>query len=116
MYRTLLYIIAMVVDLVALALLRWTGLLTHGILGGVALVLTVIYTVLSWNYLKKCSVIVKVLEIFARFFLVASIVSGIVNFYVIGFAPLFYIHGISSVLAVVLLIISGIKKIISKNR
>lgn len=116
MYRTLLYIIAMVLDFVALALFRWTGLIPHAILAGVAIVLTIIYTVLSWNYLKKCSVIVKVLEIFARFFLVVALASGIVILYVIGFAPLFYIHVISSVLAVVLLITSGIKKIISKNR
>ena len=116
MYRTLLYIIAMVLDFVALALFRWTGIIPHVILAGVAFVLMVIYTVLSWHYLKKCSVFVKIMEICARFFLVVALASGIVNIYVIGFAPLFFIHVISAGLAIVLLIASGIKKIISKNR
>ena len=109
MKKNILFLIPMLLVVVALFLLRVTGMKVHIAVSVVGLVLLIGYT-LATKKEWKC----PALEIIQRVFYAVAIITGVVLMNVHGIAAISIIHKISAVLFVILLICTEIHKSIKK--
>jgi len=109
MKKNILFLIPMLLIVVALFLLRVTGMKVHIAVSVVGLVLIVAYT-LATKKEWKC----PALEIIQRVFYAIALITGVVLMNVHGIAAISIIHKISAVLFLILLIVCEIQKAIKK--
>ena len=109
MKKNILFLIPMLLVVVALFLLRATGMTAHIAVSVVGLVLLIAYTVAAKKQ-WKC----PALEIVTRMFYAVALITGGVLMNVHGIAAVSVIHKISAVLFVILLICTEIHKSIKK--
>ena len=109
MKKNILFLIPMLLVVVALFLLRATGMKVHIAVSVVGLVLLIAYT-LATKKEWKC----PALEIFQRVCYAIALITGVVLMNVHGIAVVSIIHKISAVLFAVLLIVCEIQKAVKK--
>ena len=109
MKKNILFLIPMLLVVVALFLLRATGMTAHIAVSVVGLVLLIAYTVATKKQ-WKC----PALEILQRVCYGIALITGVVLMNVHGIAAISIIHKISAVLFVILLICVEIHKAIKK--
>ena len=109
MKKNILFLIPMLLVVVALFLLRATGMTAHIAVSVVGLVLLIAYTVATKKQ-WKC----PALEIITRMFYAVALITGVVLMNVHGITAVSVIHKISAVLFVILLICTEIHKSIKK--
>ena len=109
MKKNILFLIPMLLVVVALFLLRATGMTAHIAVSVVGLVLLIAYTVATKKQ-WKC----PAFEIVTRVFYAVALITGVVLMNVHGIATIPIIHKISAVLFVVLLVVTEIHKAIKK--
>ena len=109
MKKNILFLIPMLLVVVALFLLRATGMKVHIAVSVVGLVLLIAYTFTTkkeW----KC----PALEIIQRVCYGIALITGVVLMNVHGIAAISIIHKISAVLFAILLIVCEIQKVVKK--
>ncbi|MEE0840158.1 MAG: hypothetical protein U0L72_06385 [Acutalibacteraceae bacterium] len=109
MKKKILFLIPMLLVVVALFLLRATGMTAHIVVSVVGLVLLIAYTVATKKEWKN-----PALEILQRVFYAIALITGVVLMNVHGIAAVSIIHKISAVLFVILLADVEIHKAIKK--
>ena len=109
MKKNILFLIPMLLVVVALFLLRATGMTAHIVVSVVGLVLLIAYTVATKKEWKN-----PALEILQRVFYAIALITGVVLMNVHGVAAVSVIHKISAVLFVVLFAIAEIHKAVKK--
>jgi Na+/H+ antiporter NhaD/arsenite permease-like protein len=109
MKKNILFLIPMLLVVVALFLLRATGMIAHIAVSVVGLVLLIAYTVATKKEWKN-----PALEILQRVCYGIALITGAVLMNVHGIAAISIIHKISAVLFVILLICAEIHKAIKK--
>lgn len=109
MKKNILFLIPMLLVVVALFLLRATGMTAHIAVSVVGLVLLIAYTVATKKEWKN-----PALEILQRVFYAIALITGVVLMNVHGIAAISIIHKISAVLFVILLADVEIHKAIKK--
>lgn len=109
MKKNILFLIPMLLVVVALFLLRATGMTAHIVVSVVGLVLLIAYTVATKKEWKN-----PALEILQRVFYAIALITGVVLMNVHGIAAVSIIHKISAVLFVILLADVEIHKAIKK--
>lgn len=109
MKKKILFLIPMLLVVVALFLLRATGMTAHIAVSVVGLVLLIAYTVATKKEWKN-----PALEILQRVFYAIALITGVVLMNVHGIAAVSIIHKISAVLFVILLADVEIHKAIKK--
>ena len=109
MKKKILFLIPMLLVVVALFLLRATGMTAHIVVSVVGLVLLIAYTVATKKEWKN-----PALEILQRVFYAIALITGVVLMNVHGIAAISIIHKISAVLFVILLADVEIHKAIKK--
>ena len=109
MKKNILFLIPMLLVVVALFLLRATGMTAHIAVSVVGLVLLIAYTVATKKEWKN-----PALEILQRVFYGVALITGVVLMNVHGIAAISIIHKISAVLFAVLLVATEIHKAIKK--
>ena len=109
MKKNILFLIPMLLVVVALFLLRATGMTAHSAVSVVGLVLLIAYTVATKKEWKN-----PALEILQRVCYGIALITGVVLMNVHGIAAISIIHKISAVLFVVLLIVCEIQKVVKK--
>lgn len=109
MKEKLLFLITMLLVVVALFLLRATGMTAHIAVSVVGLVLLIAYTVATKKEWKN-----PALEILGRVCYGIALITGVVLMNVHGIATVSVIHKISAVLFAILLIVCEIQKVIKK--
>ena len=109
MKKNILFLIPMLLVVVALFLLRATGMTAHIAVSVVGLVLLIAYTVATKKEWKN-----PALEILQRVCYGIALITGVVLMNVHGIAAVSIIHKISAVLFVILLICVEIHKAIKK--
>ena len=109
MKKNILFLIPMLLVVVALFLLRATGMKVHIAVSVVGLVLLIVYTVATKKQ-WKC----PALEILHRVCYAIALITGVVLMNVHGIAAISIINKISAVLFVILLICAEIHKAIKK--
>ena len=109
MKKKLLFLIPMLLVVVALFLLRATGMTAHIAVSVVGLVLLIAYTVATKKEWKN-----PALEILHRMCYAIALITGVVLMNVHGIAAISIIHKISAVLFVILLAVTEIHKAIKK--
>ena len=109
MKKNILFLIPMLLVVVALFLLRATGMTAHIAVSVVGLVLLIAYTVATQKQ-WKC----PAFEIVTRVFYVVALITGVVLINVHGIAAVSVIHKISAVLFGVLLVVTEIHKAVKK--
>ena len=109
MKKNILFLIPMLLVVVALFLLRATGMTAHIAVSVVGLVLLIAYTVATKKEWKN-----PALEILQRVFYGVALITGVVLMNVHGIAIISIIHKISAVLFVILLADVEIHKAIKK--
>ena len=109
MKKNILFLIPMLLVVVALFLLRATGMTAHIAVSVVGLVLLIAYTVATKKEWKN-----PALEILQRVCYGIALITGVVLMNVYGIAAIFIIHKISAVLFVILLICTEMHKAIKK--
>ena len=109
MKKNVLFLIPMLLVVVALFLLRATGMTAHIAVSVVGLVLLIAYTVATKKEWKN-----PALEILQRVCYGIALITGVVLMNVHGIAAISIIHKISAVLFVILLIVCEIHKVIKK--
>ena len=109
MKKNILFLIPMLLVVVALFLLRATGMTAHIAVSVVGLVLLIAYTVATKKEWKN-----PALEILQRVFYAIALITGVVLMNVHGIAAVSIIHKISAVLFVILLADVEIHKAIKK--
>ena len=109
MKKNILFLIPMLLVVVALFLLRATGMKVHIAVSGIGLVLLIAYTVATKKEWKN-----PALEILGRVCYGIALITGVVLMNVHGIAAVSIIHKISAVLFVILLICAEIHKAIKK--
>ena len=109
MKKNLLFLIPMLAVVVALFMLRATGMAAHIIVSVIGLVMLVAYTVAT-----KKSWRIPALEILQRVFYAVALITGVVLMNVHGIAVLSVVHKLSAVLFAVLLIATEIHKVLKK--
>ena len=109
MKEKLLFLITMLLVVVALFLLRATGMTAHIAVSVVGLVLLIAYTVATKKEWKN-----PALEILGRVCYGIALITGVVLMNVHGIATVSVIHKISAVLFAILLIVCEIQKAIKK--
>ena len=109
MKKNILFLIPMLLVVVALFLLRATGMTAHIAVSVVGLVLLIVYTVATkkkW----KC----PAFEIVTRVLYAVALITGVVLMNIHGITAVSVIHKISAVLFAILLIVCEIQKVIEK--
>ena len=109
MKKKLLFLIPMLLVVVALFLLRATGMTAHIAVSVVGLVLLIAYTVATKKEWK-----IPALEILQRVCYAIALITGAVLMNVHGVAAISIIHKIGAVLFVILLVVTEIHKAIKK--
>ena len=109
MKKNILFLIPMLLVVVALFLLRATGMTAHIAVSVVGLVLLIAYTVATKKQ-WKC----PAFEIVTRVFYAVALITGVVLMNVHGIAAVSIIHKISAVLFGVLLVVTEIHKAVKK--
>ena len=109
MKKNILFLIPMLLVVVALFLLRATGMKVHIAVSVVGLVLLVAYTLATKKDWRN-----PALEILHRVCYAIALITGVVLMNVHGIAAVSIIHKISAVLFVILLICAEIHKAIKK--
>lgn len=109
MKKNILFLIPMLLVVVALFLLRATGMTAHIVVSVVGLVLLIAYTVATKKEWKN-----PALEILQRVCYGIALITGVVLMNVHGIAAISIIHKISAVLFVILLADVEIHKAIKK--
>ena len=109
MKKNILFLIPMLLVVVALFLLRATGMKVHIAVSVIGLVLLIAYTIATKKEWKK-----PALEILQRVCYGIALITGVVLMNVHGIAAISIIHKISAVLFVFLLICAEIHKAIKK--
>ena len=109
MKKNILFLIPMLLVVVALFLLRATGMTAHIAVSVVGLVLLIAYTVATKKEWKN-----PALEILQRVCYGIALITGVVLMNVHGIAAVSVIHKISAVLFVILLICTEMHKAIKK--
>jgi hypothetical protein len=109
MKKNILFLIPMLLVVVALFLLRATGMIAHIAASVVGLVLLIAYTVATKKEWKN-----PALEILQRVCYAIALITGIVIMNVHGVAAVSIIHKISAVLFAILLIVCEIHKAIKR--
>lgn len=109
MKKNILFLIPMLLVVVALFLLRATGMKVHIAVSVIGLVLLVAYTIATKKEWKK-----PALEILQRVCYGIALITGVVLMNVHGVAVVSVIHKISAVLFVVLLAVAEVHKVIKK--
>ena len=109
MKKNILFLIPILLVVVALFLLRATGMTAHIAVSVVGLVLLIAYTVATKKEWKN-----PALEILGRVCYGIALITGVVLMNVHGIAAISIIHKISAVLFVILLICAEIHKAIKK--
>ena len=109
MKKNILFLIPMLLVVVALFLLRATGMKVHIAVSVVGLVLLVAYTLATKKDWRN-----PALEILHRVCYAIALITGVVLMNVHGIAAISIIHKISAVLFVILLICAEIHKAIKK--
>ena len=109
MKKNILFLIPMLLVVVALFLLRATGMTAHIAVSVVGLVLLIAYTVATKKEWKN-----PALEILQRVCYGIALITGVVLMNVHGIAVISIIHKISAVLFVILLICTEMHKAIKK--
>ena len=109
MKKNVLFLIPMLLVVVALFLLRATGMTAHIAVSVVGLVLLIAYTVATKKEWKN-----PALEILQRVCYGIALITGVVLMNVHGIAAISIIHKISAVLFVILLTCAEIHKAIKK--
>ena len=109
MKKNILFLIPMLLVVVALFLLRATGMKVHIAVSVIGLVLLIAYTIATKKEWKK-----PALEIMQRVFYAIALITGALLMNVHGIAAISIIHKISAVLFVILLICAEIHKAIKK--
>ena len=109
MKKNILFLIPMLLVVVALFLLRATGMKVHIAVSVIGLVLLIAYTIATKKEWKK-----PTLEIMQRVFYAIALITGALLMNVHGIAAISIIHKISAVLFVILLICAEIHKAIKK--
>ena len=109
MKKNILFLIPILLVVIALFLLRATGMTAHIAVSVVGLVLLIAYTVATKKEWKN-----PALEILQRVFYAIALITGVVLMNVHGIAAVSIIHKISAVLFVILLADVEIHKAIKK--
>jgi Na+/H+ antiporter NhaD/arsenite permease-like protein len=109
MKKNILFLIPMLLVVVALFLLRATGMTAHIAVSVVGLVLLIAYTVATKKEWKN-----PALEILQRVCYGIALITGVVLMNVHGIAAISIIHKISAVLFGVLLVVTEIHKAVKK--
>ena len=109
MKKNILFLIPMLLVVVALFLLRATGMKVHIAVSVIGLVLLIAYTIATKKEWKN-----PALEILGRVCYGIALITGVVLMNVHGIAALSIIHKISAVLFAILLIVCEIQKVIKK--
>lgn len=109
MKKNILFLIPMLLVVVALFLLRATGMTAHIAVSVFGLVLLIAYTVATKKEWKN-----PALEILQRLCYGIALITGVVLMNVHGIAAISIIHKISAVLFVILLIVCEIQKVVKK--
>jgi|GEM_PF-4464634 len=109
MKKNILFLIPMLLVVVALFMLRATGMTAHIAVSVVGLVLLIAYTVATKKEWKNSA-----LEILQRVCYGIALITGVVLMNVHGIAAISIIHKISAVLFVILLICTEMHKAIKK--
>ena len=109
MKKNILFLIPMLLVVVALFLLRATGMKVHIAVSVIGLVLLIAYTIATKKEWKN-----PALEILQRVCYGIALITGVVLMNVHGIAAISIIHKISAVLFVILLICAEIHKAIKK--
>ena len=109
MKKNILFLIPMLLVVVALFLLRATGMKVHIAVSVIGLVLLIAYTIATKKEWRN-----PALEILQRVFYAIALITGVVLMNVHGIAAVSIIHKISAVLFVVLLIVCEIQKVVKK--
>ena len=105
MKKNILFLIPMLLVVVALFLLRATGMTAHIAISVVGLVLLIVYTVATKKQ-WKC----PALEIIQRVFYAIALITGALLMNVHGIVVFSIVHKISAVLFAILLLVCEIKK------
>ena len=109
MKKNILFLIPMLLVIVALFLLRATGMKVHIAVSVIGLLLLIVYTVSTKKDWKN-----PVLEILQRVCYGIALITGVILMHVHGVAAISVIHKISAALFVVLLVVTEIHKVIKK--
>ena len=109
MKKNILFLIPMLLVIVALFLLRATGMKVHIAVSVIGLLLLIVYTVSTKKDWKN-----PALEILQRVCYGIALITGVILMYVHGVAAISVIHKISAALFVVLLVVTEIHKVIKK--
>ena len=109
MKKNILFLIPMLLVVVALFLLRATGMTAHIVVSVIGLVLLIAYTIATKKEWKK-----PAFEIVTRVFYAVALITGVVLMNVHGIAAVSVIHKISAVLFAVLWIGVEVHKAIKK--
>ena len=109
MKKNILFLIPMLLVVVALFLLRATGMTAHIAVSVVGLVLLIAYTVAAKKEWK-----IPALEIFLRVCYAIALITGVVLMNVHGVVAISIVHKISAVLFVIIMVVTEIHKSIKK--
>ena len=109
MKKNILFLIPMLLIVVALFLLRATGMKVHIVVSILGLVLLIVYTLFTKKEWRN-----PALEILQRVCYAIALITGVVLMNIHGIAAVSVIHKISAVLFVILLICTEIHKAIKK--
>lgn len=115
MIGTILYTIIMLIISVLLFALKFTGMKIHIVLGILACIITIVYTLLIRKEIKEYSKKSIVIEVAMRVFLAIALITGFLlkPFGTIVFISI--IHKASAVVFAILLLLVNIKKIFIKQ-
>ena len=109
MKKNILFLIPMLLVVVALFLLRATGMKVHIAVSVIGLVLLIAYTIATKKEWKK-----PALEILQRVCYGIALITGVVLMNVHGIVAISIVHKISAVLFAVLLVVTEIHKVLKK--
>lgn len=109
MKKNILFLIPMLLVVVALFLLRETGMKVHIAVSVIGLVLLIAYTIATKKEWKK-----PALEILQRVCYGIALITGALLMNVHGIAAVSVIHKISAVLFIILLVVTEKQKVVKK--
>lgn len=116
MIKTILYTIFMIIISALLFLLKITGMKLHIALGILALIITIIYTLLIRKNLKEYSKKSLVMEIVTRICLAMALISGFLVQPFRTILAISIIHKIAAIVFTMLLLVININKIFIKKK
>ena len=112
MKKTILYFICMIIISSLLFLLKITGMKLHIVLGILALLITIVYTLLIRKEFKEYSKKSIIMEILMRVSLAIALVTGFLLKPLGTVVIISIIHKISAVTFAIILLVINIKKIL----